>query len=227
MTGRADPFEHDDASYVLGLLTDAERAAFEVHLATCAACTERVRQLAAMPRALAGLTEDDFDESVVPAVPDLLLTGLLHRATASRRRRWWAVGTLAGVAAASILALVLVVSPIARPSSVGSPHPATGAVAMTAVTSTPLTATAALTDVPWGTRIELDCRYAATGSWSSDATYGLQAVDRKGVVHDLGTWTVHSGAETTFTSGTALARADVATLQITLADGTPILRLTS
>jgi anti-sigma factor RsiW len=222
MTERPDPFEHDDAAYVLGLLSDDERSAFEAHLATCAACTDRVRQLTGLSAALAGLTERDLEAPVVPPVPDTLLSGLLRRATSAGRRRRWVVGTLAGVAAASLVALVLVVSLLVR-----TPRAGAEPVAMTAVMATPLTATAALEDVPWGTRIALDCRYAASGSWSTDATYGLQAVDRNGVVHDLGTWTAHAGAEVTFTSGTALARSDVAAVQITLLDGTPVLRLTS
>lgn len=222
MTGRPDPFEHDDAAYVLGLLSDDETSAFEAHLVTCAACSERVGQLAGLSAALAGLTERDLEEPAVPPVPDTLLPGLLRRATRAGRRRRWVVGTLAGVAAASLVALVLVVSLLGR-----APRAGAEPVAMTAVMATPLTATAALEDVPWGTRIELDCRYTASGSWSTDATYGLQAVDRNGVVHDLGTWTAHSGVDVTFTSGTALARSDVAAVQITLLDGTPVLRLTS
>ncbi|MDT4946344.1 MAG: putative zinc-finger, partial [Pseudonocardiales bacterium] len=30
-----DPFVHDDAAYVLGALSDAERREFEAHLETC------------------------------------------------------------------------------------------------------------------------------------------------------------------------------------------------
>ncbi len=221
MTGRPDPFEQEDAAYVLGLLSDAERSAFEAHLATCTACTERVGQLTGLSAALAGLTARDLEDPA-PPVPDTLLPGLLRQAATVGRRRRWMVGTLAGVAAASLVALVLVVSLLVR-----APRGGTEPVAMTAVMATPLTATAALEDVPWGTRIALDCRYAASGSWSTDATYGLQAVDRNGVVHDLGTWTAHAGAEVTFTSGTALARSDVAMVQITLPDGTPVLRLAS
>ncbi|OIQ84547.1 anti-sigma-L factor RslA [mine drainage metagenome] len=222
MTTRPDPFEHDDAAYVLGLLSDEEDAAFVAHLATCVECTERVRQLAGLPAAPAGLTERDLDEPVASPVPAPLLPGLLRRAAVAGRRRRWMVGALTGVAAAGLVALVLVVSPLTH-----APHAGAEPVAMTAVTATPLTATATLQDVPWGTRIELNCRYTVSSSWSSDATYRLQAVDRNGVVHDLGTWTAHAGAEVTFTSGTDLPRADLAAVQITLPDGTPVLRLTS
>ena len=222
MTTRPDPFEHDDAAYVLGLLSDEEEVAFVAHLATCVECTERVHHLAQVPAAPAGLTERDLDEPVASPVPDTLLPGLLHRAAVAGRRRRWVVGALTGVAAACLVALVLVVSPLTHAA-----HAGVGPVAMTAVMANPLTATAALQDVPWGTRIELVCRYTASSSWSSDATYRLQAVDRDGVVHDLGTWTAHAGAEVAFTSGTDLPRTDLAAVQITLPDGTPVLRLTS
>ncbi|MDQ2782791.1 MAG: zf-HC2 domain-containing protein, partial [Actinomycetota bacterium] len=120
MTGLPDPFQHDDASYVLGLLTEQERTAFENHLSRCAACTERVRRLAGLPAALAGLTERDLEGPHVPQVPDTLLAGLLHQAAVSRHRRRWLLGTLTGVAAASLAALILVSSLVARgPSAAG------------------------------------------------------------------------------------------------------------
>ena len=37
-----DPFEYDDAAYVLGALSPEEHAAFEEHLLTCAECRARV-----------------------------------------------------------------------------------------------------------------------------------------------------------------------------------------
>ncbi len=222
MTEPPHPFAHDDAAYVLGLLSEEERAAFAAHLGACAACARRVGQLAAMPLMLAELTEDDFAESEPVPMPDTVLAGLLHVATRSSRRRRWVVGGLAGVAAACLLAVALVSSLLVRGTGGGAE-----AVAMTPVRSTPLSATVAIQDEPWGTRVELDCRYASGGGWSSQATYKLQAIDRAGTVHDLGSWTVRSGAEMTFTSGTQLRRAGLATVQITLPDGTPVLRLTS
>lgn len=48
-----DPFEHDDAAYLLGALDGAELAAFEEHLAGCAACSARVAALRPAVGALA------------------------------------------------------------------------------------------------------------------------------------------------------------------------------
>jgi anti-sigma-K factor RskA len=48
-----DERKHDAAAYALGVLDDADRAAFEVHLASCGECTAEVRQLQLAAGALA------------------------------------------------------------------------------------------------------------------------------------------------------------------------------
>ena len=48
MTGSPDPFEHEDAAYVLGALSRADRTAYEAHLRTCPRCTAAVAELAAL-----------------------------------------------------------------------------------------------------------------------------------------------------------------------------------
>ncbi|HJV95183.1 MAG TPA: anti-sigma factor [Albitalea sp.] len=53
MSAAHDDLKHDAAAYALGTLEPAERAAFEAHLATCAECTEEVRQLRLAAGALA------------------------------------------------------------------------------------------------------------------------------------------------------------------------------
>ena len=81
-----DPFEHDDAAYVLGALSDAERARFEDHLAGCAACTARVGELSGLPALLADVTIDDVI-GPLDAAPDTLLPRLLREAGRRRRRQ--------------------------------------------------------------------------------------------------------------------------------------------
>jgi len=49
----ASPLCLDDASYVLGILSPAERQTFEQHLADCAACQASVARLAGLPGLLA------------------------------------------------------------------------------------------------------------------------------------------------------------------------------
>jgi hypothetical protein len=215
-----DPFEHDDAAYVLGALSGPERAAFEAHLPTCDACTTRVDSLGRAATLLTDITATDLAEPDTASQPDTLLPGLLRRAASARRRQRWLTGGLNALAAACLIALAVAVWPTAPASD--APRPQT----MGALAASPVRATAALTDRKWGTEIDLDCYY--TGRVSASAhrlTYGLRLIDRKGATHDLGTWTLAPGTETTFTSGTALSPAEISSIQITLPNGTPILHL--
>lgn len=215
------PFEHDDAAYVLDALSAAEREAFEAHLATCAACTRRVNALAATSTLLTDITAADLAEPEPGPEPDTLLPGLLRRVASARRHQRWLRNGLGGLAAACLVALAVMVWPTSHPAHQPVPR------AMSALRASPVHATAALIERKWGTQIELDCRYSGYGDASTRLTYGLQIVDRSGVTHDLGTWTLQPGSDTTFTSGTALPRDQISSLQITPPNGTPILQLTT
>ncbi len=211
-----DPFEHDDAAYVLGALSEPERDAFEAHLATCVTCTARVKALTATSTLLGDITARDL--AVSDPQPDTLLPGLLRRAASTPRRQRRLVIGLSGLAAACLIALAVAVWPTSQ--SVNRPAPQ----AMSALKASPVHATAAVTDHKWGTQIDLDCHYAGYGATT---TYGLQIVDHAGATHDLGTWTLQPGTDTAFISGTALARDQISSIQIIRPDGTPILQLTT
>ena len=217
-----DPFEHDDAAYVLNALSEPERTVFEAHLATCAACIGRVDTLAATSALLSDITAADLAEPAPE--PDTLLPGLLRRAAAAQRRQRWLVNGLGGLAAACLIALAVAMWPTSH-ASLPSHQPAPQA--LSALIASPLHATATVTDRKWGTQINLDCRYAGYGDASTRFTYALRIVDRAGVTHDLGTWTIRPGTDTTFTSGTALSRGQIGSIEITRPDGTPILHLTT
>lgn len=210
-----DPFRHDDAAYVLGALDDAERAAFEAHLATCPDCRSRVAEARATTALLAGVGSDVLAEAE-PA-PDTLLPALLRAAARERTRRRWLTGSLAGLAAACIAALVVTFWPA---GSANPPAPA----AFASVRPSPVSATARLVSKSWGTEIELHCTYAS--GVDAYVPYRLQVTDRSAHTYDAGSWTLTPGRATDFTGGTAVSRADIAKLTITLADGTPILQLT-
>ena len=92
--------------------------------------------------------------------------------------------------------------------------------------ASPVRATAAVADRKWGTEIHLDCYYTGPANGSAAPhTYSLQVIDHTGATHHLGTWTLAPGSETTFTSGTALSRDQIRSVDITLLNGTPILHL--
>jgi hypothetical protein len=211
-----DPFEYDDAAYVLGALSEQEHGAFEAHLVTCVACTAHVSTLAGLPSLLTHITADDLTEpdTLLPDPPRLRLT------TSTRRRRRRLATGLGGLAAACLVALAVAVSPVA-PSS-DPPH----AQAMTALTASPVRATAALIDHRWGTQIDLNCS-AAGYAGSARLTYGLRLIDRHGTIHDLGTWTLPPSGEARIVSGTALPRDQISSIEITLPNHSPVLRLTT
>lgn len=221
----ADPFEHDDAAYVMGLLTGDDRLAFERHLDTCEACRRRVADLRPTAGLLSTLGSDDLLEALsadtAPSpMPDTLLPGLLRRAGIRRRRERWLTSAISGLAVASLVALVIAIWPTGGSGGGGSPQ------ALHALVNTPLRASAAVTSVSWGTRISLDCAYqdAATGQ-PNRGEYGLTVIAADGTRHNLGTWMVAPGRHTKFTSGTSLSNSQLRTIEIVNSTGKPVLSL--
>ena len=218
----ADAFEHDDAAYVMGLLSADERAAFETHLKTCVACAERVRRLDSTAGLLTDISADDLlalDTQADAPVPATLLPGLLRRAGVRQRRQRRLTTGLSSLVAASLVALAVVVWP-AGSTSAGPPP-----LAMSAVVATPLRATAAVSNVGWGTRISLDCNYPDYEPRGTKRAFGLTIVAKDGTHQNLGTWTVAAGVHTRFTSGTSLPTTAIRSVQITSSDGTALLSL--
>jgi hypothetical protein len=151
-------------------------------------------------------------------MPDTLLPGLLRRAGIRRRRERWLARGISGLAVASLVALVFALWPAGSGSGGGTPQ------ALTALTATPLHATAAVTGVSWGTRISLDCEYGS-GQGQPGAMYALMVVAKDGTRHSLGTWTVAPGKHTKFISGTALPDSSLKTIEITNSSGKAVLAL--
>ncbi len=215
-----DPFEHDDAAYVMGLLAGADLAAFEQHLATCRDCRERVAELKPTVGLLAGISAQDMTDAAPEPMPDTLLPGLLRRAGIRRRRERWLASGMSGLAVASLVALVIAVWPGGGSAGTGRPE------ALRALVSTPLRATAAVTSTSWGTRISLDCDYYGSAQGGeSGVSYALTVIAKDGSRHSLGTWTVAPGRHTKFTSGTALPDSALRAIQITSSNGTAVLSL--
>jgi hypothetical protein len=218
-----DPFAHDDAAYVLGALSSDERAAFERHLETCPDCSARVREMASMPALLAGVPASAYgDEEDEEEPPAELLPHLLSRVRFEQRRRRWVTAGLAGLAAACLIALVVAVWPSSSPrqgtgTSVARPQ------AMSELSGSPVHATAALSSVAWGTKIDLVCEYYASATKAWD--YQLVIVDKMNVAHPAGSWKLVPGKVAHFTGGTALTRDQISKVEIT-AGNRAILQLT-
>ncbi|MFN2518271.1 MAG: zf-HC2 domain-containing protein [Jatrophihabitantaceae bacterium] len=217
-----DPFAHDDGAYVLGALHADEQAAFERHLRTCSACTERVGDLAPLPALLAALPASAYDAA--PDAPAAVLAQLLRQVHAVRRRRHWITAGLGGLAAACLIALAVVLWPAGRPDSPGTG--AASAQAMSAVNGyipSSLHATATLTGLSWGTQITLACRYDAPET--PGGSYQLVVFDRSNVAHPAGSWKLIPGKVTHFTGGAAVTRDQISSVAIAIGDRV-ILQLT-
>jgi len=212
-----DPFIHFDAAYALGALSDDDRDEFELHMAGCAECRARVAEIADLPALLAGLPESAYEAAAeVAAPPDTLLPNLLRQVRREQRRRRLIVTGLTAAVAACLVALAVLVWPSAQPAR---PTPRQ----MTAVAASPVQATAALVKRGWGTEIDLVCRYDESAHGPA-VPYSLVVVDEHGARYPAGSWALQGGKQIRFTGGTAVALADIASVQITFGDR-PILQL--
>jgi len=215
------PYADWDSAYVLGALSPAERREYEAHLETCEACRRSVSELAPMPGLLSRLTPERamalLDEEASPAPapkPELRDAVRLeaHRRGIRRRRRRWAV---AATAAAAVVVLAALFAPLAF----SRPAPGGQTVAFDTVADVPVTATAVLTPVDWGTRIALDCTYESTGTDAGGAPdggwpYVLVVVDRDGNRTQVSSWRASPGSTARLEAGTAVDVDDISSLEI-------------
>lgn len=208
LTG-ADAYREWDAAYVLGSLSAADRAEFERHLSTCAACSAAVTELAGLPGLLSKLgTEEAVALTALPR--DGHLVGVRHEsgevqrlaASVSRLRRRSRV-TFAAIASGLVAASIVGGIAIGSATIPSTPVPL---VAMTSVEANTVTASLAVTPEPWGTRFDWSCSYSQ-GDWVDGAfsskpwRYELVAIDGAGVETVVATWA--AGADASGLSATS------------------------
>ena len=230
-----DQFTLYDAAYVLGALSPAERREFEDHLKDCAACSNAVSELAGLPGLMSKVSVEQLTAEV-EAPPETLLPSLAREVRRERGRRRLAVGA-AGVAAACLIAVGAAVltgpdpaRPVAvAPSSTPPSAPSSSeSLALTAVVPSPVSASARLVDMAWGTRIDLTCSYSAKGYSSAVATsYVLVVIDRSGAAQQVATWKALPDREVTLMGATSLARQNIAVVEIRTMSGRALLRLST
>jgi len=123
---------------------------------------------------------------------------------------------------------------VTRPDSASPPPVAastptrsgTARLAFTAILPTPITASAQLVDMAWGTRIDLTCAYRKTGSLPARGLpYALVVIDRSGVPQQVAAWKALPGQELTVLGASSLTRRDIAAVEIRTLTGIPLLRL--
>ena len=232
----------NDAAYVMGALSPADRREYEEHLRGCTDCQAAVQRLAGLPGLLA-LTSEEAVQDSGPAVPATLLPSLVARVHAARRRRRWASAGLLAAAVAAVVALsaAFVVSRNGNEADeyVAGPQPgvttsaAAGSVSpsaavpdeltpMAQVIPGPMTASLELTDKKWGTAITVICSYQ--DGTSSSVSYDLAVLDVDGHLGSAGTWRAVPGATARVNAATAVPRNRIAALEVRLPDGRTILR---
>ena len=219
-------FAMDDAAYVLGSLSPAERKEFEAHLPGCDHCSLAVRNLAGLPGLLGRLDADVFDAPAIDPVPDTLLPRLSRAVRRQQHRRTWLVA-----AAAAAVAAVISIGGV-----VAFDHPGTGtpvAVAaplgpsMTQIGTDPMTAHLAVTSVGWGTKLDLTCSYPVprqSASYEAGA-YALVVHTVDGGSQRVATWTGLPGKTMHLSAATSSLASDISSVNVVRVGGPAVLAL--
>ena len=215
-----DPFHDWDAAYVLGLLGPDDRRAFEEHLTTCATCSAAVAELAGMPGILATLSKEEAVALLEPEpAEEPGSDGLVARlavAAGQRRRRVRLAIAGAGVAAA----LGLGVGGYALGSADEPSMSSDNFVAMSQVQSGIMTASLRVEQKEWGTRLEWNCHYLATGGYSASRVYELVVTDTSGRETIAATWVATSPKAASLSASSAVPKDSIRRVEIRVAGST-------
>jgi hypothetical protein len=96
---------------------------------------------------------------------------------------------------------------------------------MAATAPSPITASAALEGVAWGTKIDLSCTYAGGApGYGQRSTYSLVVVADDGSTEQVATWTAVPGATITVPAATGLPITQIASIELVAPDGSTLLR---
>lgn len=221
-------FAEWDAAYVVRSLSADDRRLYEAHLDECRTCREAIAALAPTLGLLSRVTTDRAEALLEPGEdagpdPSARMRVIARGRHEARRRRVIAWG--GGLAAAAVLAIVVAFGVTAATAPATPPEQV---VALQAVTDVPLTAKVELTDVAWGTRIAMTCHYPPSRDpYASDQEwpYVLVVTSTDGVTSELSSWRAGPGTTARLDAGTALDRADIASIEVrAVGDGRVLLR---
>lgn len=225
MTADHARFAEWDAAYVLGALSPADRARFEAHLAECDGCRAAIAEMAPVIGLLSRVDQHRAEALLSPAPeegPDLghraqVIALGEARSRSTRRRRW--AGVIAAAAAIVVAAVTIPIASLLQ-------TPTGQIVALEAVADLPLTATVELTDVAWGTRLEMRCDYGEVADAPDEGwTYALVVTGTDGAESVLSTWRARPDTTARLTAGTALPAEEIAFVEIrALATGAVLMR---
>lgn len=215
MNAEHERFADWDAAYLLGALSAADRALYETHRAECDRCREAVAEIAPTLGLLARVDSERaasllrVEESETQGPDAGHRERVISLAGARERRRRRRI--VAGVAAAAV-----VLAAIAIPLGSALMRDAdTRVVALEPVAELPLSASVELTDVAWGTRIEMTCAYGEVPDAPADGwSYALVVIDHDGTESVLSTWQARPGSTARLSAGTALPSTGISAVEI-------------
>lgn len=225
-------FAHHDGAYVLGALSPEDRQQFERHLADCVECARATRELAGIPGLLARLDKDVVESPpVVEPVSEKLLPALISEVRRTRRRRAFVATGLSAAAAVTVaFGSAAIVNEMgtsgARPSAGTS---VSAGEAMTPILQHQMSARLAFETVPWGTKLDLTCRYVALAEYMRQGavTYELFVHTSDGRTEQVASWASSGGKNMELVATTAIPREDITSVEVRTTDGTPVLKMTA
>ncbi|MEV0202700.1 zf-HC2 domain-containing protein [Nonomuraea sp. NPDC050691] len=207
-----DPYAEWDAAYVIGALSPRERLEYEEHLSGCGPCSQAVASLAGIPGILSAVPADralrpPHADPSLAEVPATLLPELMD--SSRRARRWGRIRT-AAVAIAAGLAGVMA-SPLLTERQ-------EAALPMVQTTPSPVTAEVRVIQEPWGTRVELTCRYAVPADPGPAKTfeYAMYVTDLLGSSTKLATWMASPDTTTMPVGTTGLTMKQIRSIDVRL-----------
>jgi hypothetical protein len=205
----SDPYQEWDAAYLLGALSPGERRDYEEHLKTCPDCSAEVASLAGVPGTLKVLS-DDRALATITAAPPNVLPGLVRGVQRERRQRRFRLAVVvAGVAATAAVAGGVITGTLRKEVPTGD------TVVLAQTVASKLSADARLVDEPWGTTIEISCRYDELATPSERARgYELYVTDDTGKATLLASWTAAPGTTVKPATTTKLHRDQIRGLDI-------------
>ncbi|MDX6358511.1 MAG: hypothetical protein QOH37_1565 [Nocardioidaceae bacterium] len=218
-------FAMDDAAYVLGSLSPAERKEFEAHLPGCDVCSLAVRNLAGLPGLLGRLDADVFEGPAIEPVPDTLLPRLSRAVRRQQHRRTWLIAGAAAAVAAAI--------GVGGAVALDQPDPTTPVAvapvghAMTRIGNDPMSANVALTSVAWGTKLDLTCSYPRPGGALpyEGGDYALVVHTADGRSLRVATWTGLPGKTMHLSAATSALAGNITSVTVVHVGGPPALEL--
>jgi putative zinc finger protein len=206
---------------VLGIAEPAEQEAVMSHVATCASCAATMAELAAMPTWLGRLDASEAAAGLPEPRPELLrrIIAETRAVEARHRNRTRLLVSGAGLAAASLFALVLFMWPGGdHGSSTGDP--ASPGVATATNAGTGVHGVFELTGASTGTGVKVQLDGVHPGLHCR-----LVAVSTSGQREVAASWAVRYDGRADFTGHTSLPPDEIASLLVVTTDGDTLLHV--